>query len=192
MRGVSSRSRPWIGGSLLVIVVALGLVAAHRLAPKHLRTVTPGVLYRSATLPPGQLADVVDRYGIRTVVNVRSELENDKAWHDEQGRLLEEKGVRMLDLPIHSGFPPNDASLAGWLDVLADEGSRPILLHCEYGVIRTGVMVAVYEIEYLGRSGADSWADFELFGGDLEQPIRSRIAEWITRYEPHVSARRAL
>jgi len=191
---VSDSARPRrrrIAAALLVtsLAITLALAAAHRLAPKHLLTVTPGVLYRSATLSPEQLARVVDRYGIRTVVNVRSELENEKPWHDAQAELLDEKSVRMVDLPIDSGHPPNHSSLAGWLDVLASEAGHPILVHCEYGVLRTGVMTAVYEIEYLGRSGQESWASFEFFGGHLEDPIRSRIADWITHYEPRLGVR---
>jgi protein tyrosine/serine phosphatase len=179
-----------ISGALLAATLAalLGLVLSHRLAPKHLLTVDPGVLYRSATLPTEQLTALVDRYGIRTVVNVRSQLENAQPWHDAQGDLLDEMGVRMVDLPINSGFPPNEESLNRWLTLLADESSHPILLHCEYGVIRTGVMSSVYEIEYLGRSGPESWAGFELFGGELRDPIRTRIADWITLYEPRAPA----
>jgi protein tyrosine/serine phosphatase len=168
----------------VALAVALAWVVDHRLGPKHLLTVAPSVLYRSATLPPEQLDDVIDRYGIRTVVNLRSQLENDQAWHSAQAQRLHAKGVRLVDLPINSGFPPSSASLEGWLELLDDSESHPILVHCEYGVVRTGVMVAVYQMEVLGRSGVDSWQDFELFGGELRDPIRSRIGQWITHYEP--------
>jgi protein tyrosine/serine phosphatase len=193
MSDAAPRCRFRLAGALVaaVLVVALVLIVAHRLAPRHLSTVEPGVLYRSATLPPDQLQDVVDRYGIRTVVNLRSARENEEPWHAAQARMLAAEGVRLVDLPIHSGFPPDENALAGWLDLLADSDAQPLLLHCEYGVVRTGVMVAVYEMEQKGRTGQESWQDFELFGGDLEEPIRSRIEEWIEGYEPRMQRARA-
>jgi protein tyrosine/serine phosphatase len=158
-------------------------VVAHRLGPKHLLTVESGRLYRSATLPPEQLADVVERYGIRTVVNLRSELENSRgSWHEEQTRLLSDLHVEQVDLPMHTGHPPSDDVLERWLELIDDETRQPILVHCEHGVIRTGMMVSVYDIEKLGRSREEVLADFELFGSDLEEPIAGRVRRFLAGY----------
>jgi len=170
----------------VVVALGIGVVAAvvgHRVAPKHLLTVEPGRLYRSATLPPDQLAGVVERYGIRTVVNLRSDLENARgSWHEEQRRLLAGMGVEQIDLPMHTGHPPSDEVLERWLELIEDESRQPILVHCEYGVVRTGMMVSVYDIEKLGRSREEVLEDFELFGSDLEEPIASRVRDFVSRY----------
>lgn len=170
----------------LVVLVAAGLVVRHRLAPKHLLTVTPGVLYRSASLPPEQLAEVLDRYGIRTVVNLRSRLENAKGgWHAVQSALLAERHVALVDLPMDTGHPPSPEVLSAWLALLDDPARQPILVHCEYGVVRTGMMVSVYEIEHLGRSPEEVWRDFELFRGDLREPVRGRVRDFVEGYRTH-------
>jgi protein tyrosine/serine phosphatase len=166
-------------------VIAVGAVVAYRLQPKHLRTVVPGVMYRSATLPPEQLSDVVDRYGIRTVVNLRSQLENDKGdWHAVQSSMLESKGVDLVDLPMHTGHAPDRSALAGWLDVVADRTRHPVLVHCEYGVLRTSAMVAVFEMEFLGVSNEEAWDRYETFGGDLQPVIEQRMSGFLADYTP--------
>ena len=188
-----SRLVRWAWVALIVaIAIAAALVARHRLGPKHLLTVSPGVLYRSGLLTPRQLEDVIDRYGIATVVNLRSELENaDGSWYREQAELLARRGVRLVDLPMHSGHPPSPEVLAAWLELLDDREELPVLVHCQYGVVRTGIMVAVFQMEHLGRSAEQALEDFELFGRRaLEEPIDTRVREFITGYSagPSTSA----
>jgi protein tyrosine phosphatase (PTP) superfamily phosphohydrolase (DUF442 family) len=193
LAGCESRPlrRPWsrtrrrlLSAAVALAIGGIAAVAAYRLGPKHLLTVEPGRLYRSAVLPPEQLADVVERYGIRTVVNLRSELENGKGdWYAAQKRLLAGLGVEQVDLPMDTGHPPSDAVLARWLELIDDAARAPILVHCEYGVIRTGMLVAVYEIEKRGLGREDALAGMRVFRPELEGPIASRVETFITGYE---------
>jgi protein tyrosine/serine phosphatase len=159
-------------------------VTNHRLGPKHLFPVTPGVLYRSGTLSPEQLGAVIDRYGIKTVVNLRSGIENaDGSWHARQAETLQRKGVVLEDLPMHSGYPPDDEVLGRWLDLISGPSTHPILVHCEYGKVRTGIMVAVYQIEQLGYTGAEAIENFRFFGDGLREPIDSRVRSYLASYQ---------
>lgn len=173
------------------VLVASGLVVRHRLAPKHFEVVEPGVLYRSATLPPGQLLDVVHRYHVRTVVNLRSREENREAWHGTQRDVLERVGVAMVDLPMERGSVPVAEVEARWLELLADPAARPILVHCEYGVVRTGIMVSVYELAWRGASPDGLFGRMPMFGHELPADLGARIAGYLTgfatRRPPHVT-----
>jgi len=185
---MDARRRPLLLGALVlgaVLLVAGGLVVRHRLGPKHLLTVTPGVLYRSGQLTPAQLADVVDRHGIRTVVNLRAENEYARDdWYREEVATAERLGVAHVDLPMNAGFPPNDEVLRAWLDLLDDPAAQPLLVHCEHGVIRTGIMVGVYEVEKGGLAAADALARFERFGHEFPERVQERIDAWFARYVP--------
>jgi protein tyrosine phosphatase (PTP) superfamily phosphohydrolase (DUF442 family) len=157
------------------IVVTAALVVRHRLAPKHLLVVSEGVLYRSATLPPDQLLEVVGRYGIRTVVNLRSLEENAEPWYAAQRRALEGAGVAMVDLPMPRTTTPVPEVEARWLALLDDPAAQPILVHCQYGVLRTGIMVSVYELAHRGASSEGLFERMPQFGHDVSAPIRERI-----------------
>lgn len=172
-----------------LLLLAGGLVVRHRLGPKHFSTVTPGVLYRSGQLTPEQLADAVDRHGIRTVVNLRAEDEYSRSdWYAREVATLEGLGVTHVDLPMRAGFPPSAPVLARWLELLDDPAARPLLVHCEHGVIRTGIMVGLYQVEQLGLAAEDAPARFERFGQKFPERIQARIDEFFARYVPRRGA----
>lgn len=181
------RRRLGLLAALLAVAAATAIALAlnHRLGPKHLLTVTPDVLYRSGQLTPEQLADVITRNGVRTVVNLRSENEMQRGdWHARERATAKALGARVVDLPMNTGFPPRNTELERWLALLDDPDAHPMLVHCEYGVIRTGIMVAIYEIERLGLGVEQALARFEVFGRELPEVIQGRIDAYFDAYVP--------
>ncbi len=166
----------WIALVLgFALIVTAGLVARHRLAPKHFAVVDPGVLYRSATLPPAQLLEVVEDQGIRTVVNLRSLEENAEPWYAAQRGALAAAGVDMVDLPMPYSTPPEPDIEARWLALLRDPSAQPILVHCQHGVLRTGIMVSAYEIVHRDAAAEGLFEHGPQFGHDLSADTRERI-----------------
>jgi protein tyrosine/serine phosphatase len=175
---------------LLASCLALSIAAAacayllRAPLPNHFRTVESGVLYRSAYPTPRELQTVIDRYGIKTVVNLC--LPSDAAnpcncGHEQQ--VCAERGVTMVNLPIVSDQPPSDAVLKDWLEILASTERRPILVHCKHGVVRTGEMVAVYEMQFRQVPPARAWEELPRFGHDFESRKRAPVRAFILGYE---------
>ena len=61
---------------------------------------------------------------------------------------------------------------------------QPILIHCAQGVIRTGMMVAIYEMEYRHKDNKQTLEQLPMFGHDLYVPKRQRMRDFITNYVP--------
>ena len=80
--------------------------------------------------------------------------------------------------------PPTDDQLEKWLDIVSDQANHPILLHCAQGVSRTGVMVAVYQIEFCGGNNKKVWEDLPRFGRDFDVSKRLAIKNYILNYQP--------
>ncbi len=176
-RHASARSLAALAG--VALLVTAGLVVRHRLEPKHFEVVEAGVLYRSATLPPSQLVEVTREYGIRTVVNLRSPEENAEPWHAAQRAALAAADVAMIDLPMAYGTPPAPELEARWLALLADPDAQPILVHCQYGVLRTGIMVSVFDLAHRGASPDGLFDRGPKFGHGVSPETRARIQTYL-------------
>jgi tyrosine-protein phosphatase SIW14 len=139
---------------------------------KRLREVTAGKFYRAGQLTAEGMTDAVQRLGIRTIINVQDEFPDplmEKSFWDRRDvsetALCQELGIRYVWLaPLtrsdrnSSEFPESVNDL---LKVLDDPSVYPVLLHCRAGLHRTGVLTAVYRMEYEGWSHAAACAELK-------------------------------
>jgi len=155
--------KPWING-LLGLAVAAIIIAPPAIRfrvlydhHKRLREVASGKFYRAGQLTAEGMQDAVRELGIRTVINVQDEVPDpqmEKTFWDRstvsEKNLCKQLGVRYVHLAIDPGTASKD--VANYLGVLDNPAAYPILLHCRAGLHRTGVLTAVYRMEYEGWS----------------------------------------
>jgi tyrosine-protein phosphatase SIW14 len=187
---VAKHSRKLFRIGLLLAVVALTSGAGvyhHKTSPEHFAVVEDGVLYRSALLTPGNLNKVLDRYGIKTVVDLSVYLDPKREdLHQQEARRCREKGVVWIPLSMPVEKPPTGEQISQWLDLLKNPENHPILVHCTHGVVRTGMMVAIYEMELKKEDNRQVFSRLPTFGHEWEEEIR----EFILNYDPRMQAKK--
>lgn len=146
-----TRSRAILLAAALVLVPPLGIggwAGALQLTG-NIHEIEPGALYRSAQLNGQALGDVLKRYGIRTVINLRGAHDGAKWYEDERAR-VQAAGVGHLDIRMSATHEPDAATRAALIEALRT-APRPLLIHCKSGADRTGFAAAVYELLVAGR-----------------------------------------
>jgi protein tyrosine phosphatase (PTP) superfamily phosphohydrolase (DUF442 family) len=126
-----------VRGGVAGLLVGLGLHVGYVLGGSNFRTVLPGQVYRCAQPSPEQLARLIRRLGIRTVVNLRGCCPT-AAWYRDEAQVAARLGVSLEDLPFSATRLPSSVSARLLLDVL-DRSERPLLFHCHQGADRTGM-----------------------------------------------------
>lgn len=122
---------------------ALGLLAFLVIDPgPGVEVITEGRFYKSGTLPHAELVDEVQERGIRTVIDFRETPADVKA----EGEALAAVGVEHVSIP--SSQVPSQEAVDAFLDVIDDDASYPILVHCRHGYGRAQVFSAIYRMEY--------------------------------------------
>lgn len=137
--------------------------------------VVPGVLYRSGQPGRDALRVLQQRYGIRTIVNLRSprKLASDPLARQEAA-FARANDINLVILPY--GDPSPDTQVEKFLAIVSEPANRPVLVHCSAGEERNGVMVAVYRIREQGWSLPEATAEMESFGFEPEKkPEMMRI-----------------
>lgn len=137
------RRRLALGGAGLaaLLVAALGWAAWLQFTG-NLHEVRRGELYRSAQLSPDQLAELIDRDGIASILNLRGRNETDDWWSAETA-MARQKGVVHADFAMSASTMPTPERLAE-LVALMRSLPKPILIHCHAGSDRTGLAAALY------------------------------------------------
>ena len=157
MSGTSSAlTRPQ---QLVILLLGAGLLlgsfAYYRYryaATKRLRVVEAGKLYRSGQLSARGLEQAIRQFGIRTVINLREEAPNPNLAGEREAALCQRLGVRYIYLYCEdltqtdreNGLWPESARL--FLDIVGDPDNWPVLVHCQAGLHRTGLLCAIYRV----------------------------------------------
>jgi protein tyrosine/serine phosphatase len=131
----------------LILLLALGLGGCR--IHKNFHVVQEGEIYRSAQLTGEEFRLAIDQVGIKTVINLRGK--NDAEWYSEESETLRSEGVQLIDISMSAKRFPHRDDLIRLLDAFRT-AARPILIHCKAGADRTGEAVALYQMEYLGKS----------------------------------------
>jgi len=154
----------WCLGLTIAVMIVLVPFIHYRATYAHakrLRVVTHQKIYRCGQLTSSGLREVIKRYGIKTVINLQDEnpdptlpLSYYRAKPEiAESELCRQEGARYVllefDLPTRDKAPTEQPHVIDeYLKILDDPGSYPILLHCKAGLHRTGLLTAIYRMEY--------------------------------------------
>ncbi len=115
-----------------------------------------GGMYRCSQPSPAQLAKYQQKYGIRSVVNLRGP-------HGYGSYALEKEacdklGLMLHDVKLYSRTAPEVEEVHA-MDELFKSMEFPALLHCKSGADRAGLGSALYRILHLGHRVEDALAE---------------------------------
>jgi protein tyrosine/serine phosphatase len=193
-----------IAGVVAIVAVVPFLEAradyAHH---KRLREVQSGILYRSGQLTAEGFRDAATRFGIRTIINCQDEIPGQDVFADprvaltfwdrrtvRESAVCRELGVRYAHIEPDLCPNRNDPHcrprvIDQFLALMDDPSNRPVLLHCKAGLHRTGVLTAVYRMEYDGWDSAAALAELKANGfGDINATAANDyIQQYILNYQ---------
>ena len=135
-----NRRKLAIGIALAALVAAGfgGRTAYKLLRWKRFATVEETSLWRSGQLHAWQLESAIERYGLKTVVCFNDD------YAEQEQRICESRGVDFRYLPMPSSGLGDTKQFLEFMQLVTDPRHRPLLVHCNAGVARTGAAIALY------------------------------------------------
>ena len=163
-----TRRRLWIVGLLLLVAAtAGGLAYRHHKRYKHLAIHDPGMVYRSAWLDGDVFREIIDKYQIRTVLNLCEPGELGEERCIDQRAAVRGSGARLIELSLPAAMiDASDPAVAGFVEILDNPANYPLLVHCQHGVTRTAKLLAMYDILFRAMTAEESLGRMPLFGRD--------------------------
>ena len=155
-------------------------------------------VYRSGCMTADGLAHAITTLKIRTVFNLMEEYPDpilSTGYFDttdvREAEVCERLGARMISLtvdtlaPIRARNNERPAAIAAFLDLMDRPETYPVLIHCKAGLHRTGVLVAVYRMEYNGWPRQDAMGELKAngFGDFAANASNDYIEQYILSYQ---------
>lgn len=188
-----------IAGLMLIVVVVPAVYYRSLYAhSKRLREVVPGQFYRSGQLTAAGFTDAVRDLGIRTIINVQDDVPDPDLWHTfwdrrtvKESDLCRTLGVRFVQISpglLTRDRPPPErpAAIDQFLAVMDNPGNYPVLLHCRAGLHRTGLLTAIYRMEYQGWSHDRAFREMRDhgFGPWACSAANDYVSQYVLSYRP--------
>jgi protein tyrosine/serine phosphatase len=98
--------------------------------------------------------------GVQIVVNLRSA---DEADHLGEEAMVKKLGMEYVSIPSICR-KTHDEHVAGFLSLVRDHPDKKIFVHCEFGIDRTGLMIAAYRMAEDGWTQKKALAEMRLNG----------------------------
>jgi hypothetical protein len=108
----------------------------------NIHTVDPHRVYRSAELTGRNLDDVLAADHIRTVLNLRGG-DSRNAWYRSERAECDRYHANHVDITLSARHLPDPAKLDAVMQTF-DSAPYPILVHCQAGADRTGLVSTLY------------------------------------------------
>jgi protein tyrosine phosphatase (PTP) superfamily phosphohydrolase (DUF442 family) len=134
----------------IAIIAGAAVLLVRSFQIPHLNCISPGVLYTSAQPRGMDYTRLLYKYHIATIVNLRSPAEHrEQNWYSEEMTWVRSNGVKYVEMPLDkkvdspAHFP--DANMQKqFLDIMADKGNLPVLIHDGKGEGRVAIFTAVW------------------------------------------------
>jgi len=138
---IMRRILTWATLALVTPIAVLGIYLGFLRASGNFHEVLPGQLYRSAQPTPGQLARYIQRYGIKTVINLRGPSE--QKWYRDEVATTSRLAIQHLDFRMTASRQLSDGESEELIALMKD-APKPLLIHCKAGADRTGLASVIY------------------------------------------------
>jgi protein tyrosine phosphatase (PTP) superfamily phosphohydrolase (DUF442 family) len=207
----------WAWRGTALALVCAGVLVAYEATRVYgglnLHVVIPNKVYRCAQPSAKELADTMQRHGIKTVLNLRGQ-PTWEPWFQDELLIAQERGVSQENVTLSAHTLPFPSELIEALAVL-DRAEYPILIHCKQGADRTGLLSTLVLLLYTDATLAEARVQllpryghwpitrtqnidcfFDLYEEHLSQAgyghSPERLREWITSVYPNLVPRSEL
>ena len=137
-----------------IVLIGVGKYVYDMNINHNFETITEKKVYKSGVIPPDELENYIQKYHIKSVVDLRfpgtADLVNNpeipKELTAEQEAISKIKGVTYFN--NGSDQVPTQQNLDSFFKIMDNSANYPVLIHCYHGVGRAEMYSAIYRIEY--------------------------------------------
>ena len=127
-----------------LIIVIYGLFFADSWIKGNFHVITENQAYRSRQLDKRLLQYYINKYGIKSIINLRG-AEPGKEWYDDEMEVCSIYGIKHYDLDMAMDREPKKEQIETLIGFFKT-APKPVFIHCLGGSDRTGLAATLWKI----------------------------------------------
>ncbi len=172
----------YVGATLAALVLFLaGYILAVNLQG-NFHPITPGEAYRSGQPNEHMLSQYKERYNIKSVLNLRGSHPGE-SWYEEELAASAKLNLVHYDVTLSSSQELTDAAVRQLMDIFRT-APRPILIHCQAGADRSGLVAAMWKVAVNKMPKAEAKKELSLLYGHIALGENRAMDRFFEKWEP--------
>ena len=144
--------------------------------------ITDGKAYRSAQMSSKKLENHIQKYGIRSVLNLRGE-EGNSPWYQDEIKVSEKNRVAHYSVRLSAEREPSPQDVQKLMAVFK-EAPQPILIHCNAGSDRAGLVAAMWKVVVDKEPKSEAEKQLSLWFGHLPFGKTHAMNRFFSKWNP--------
>jgi len=168
--------------SLALMLILAGSYICYVIDQGNFHTITDGEAYRSAQLDRDKLEYFIRRYNIRSILNLRG-TNPDRDWYKEELTVSAANRIKHYDIALSSKKEPTENDVKQLTEIFR-EAPRPILIHCQFGADRSGLVAAMWKVIVDHEPKPEAEKQLSVFYGHVPLGGRDAMENFFIKWQP--------
>lgn len=176
--------------ALVVVLIVVGKYVYDTNINHNFKPVTEGKVYKSGAIPIDQLPGYIEKYGIKSVIDLRFPGTDNLVDNPEipEQLIAEKEAIAKLEgvnyFNLGSDQIPEQETVDRFLELMDEDINYPVLIHCHHGEGRAILFSSIYRMEYedMPNEEARSKSRFFVKWGNFDHG--SSKGEYVKNYSP--------
>jgi protein tyrosine/serine phosphatase len=151
----------------------------------NFHVITPGEAYRSAQMDRDELEYYIKKYGIRSILNLRGE-NADKPWYAEELDVSREENVAHYDISLAASRELDSDDVIKLVKIFKT-APRPVLIHCQSGADRSGLVAAMWKVIVDKEPKAKAAKQLSIIYGHMPIGKTTAMDHFFDKWDPNNS-----
>jgi len=144
--------------------------------------ITDGEAYRSAQLDREEFEYYIDRYNIKSIINLRGE-NPETRWYREELGVSTRRHIKHYDIALSSSREPTEEDIRKLVEIFRT-APRPVLIHCLAGADRSGLAAAIWKVIIDKEPKSEAERQLSLFYGHLPVGKACAMDRFFRNWDP--------
>lgn len=180
---ISGRNK--IFGVILIPLLGAAVYALYAAEQGNFHQITKGEAYRSAQMDRDDLNNCINSYHIKSILNLRGKLSNEK-WYIDEMKVSAENKVMHYDIFLSAYSEPTPEETRMLIGFFKS-APRPVLIHCQAGADRSGLVAAMWKVIVDKESKTEAGKQLSILFGHVPIGPASAMDQFFENWRPELT-----
>jgi undecaprenyl-diphosphatase len=185
---IHRRLRIVIATLVILMLPPAGYFGVYMQVQGNFHPITRGEAYRSARLDGDKLEYYIEKYNIKSILNLLGE-DPQKPWYREELQVCAQHNIKHYDVSLSASHEPTEENARKLVEIFKT-APRPVLIHCKGGSDRSGLVAAMWKVTVDKAPKSEARKQLSILYGHFPIGKTAAMDHFLAHWDPALQSQR--